>query len=127
MTRLLSIPALILLTACQAAPPEAPAAPLFTLQTVDDRPFPARATLRLEDRRYSGAGPCNGFGGTLERQEDGLRFGQMESTLVSCPDDVHEARYFALLRAVVRARETGNRLVLSTETGHELVFARNGP
>jgi len=68
------------------------------------------------DKRISGNAGCNRVGGnyTLEKKQ-GIRFSEISSTKMSCPDIAFETTFLDLLGQVDRHEVTGDLMLLKDE------------
>lgn len=97
---------------------------LWTLQSLDGAPFPARATLTFpEPGRLAGQAPCNSFSGPQAAPYPWFDTGPLVTTRRACPDLAQETAFLSALEAMTLAEVQGDVLILSTEEGRELVFA----
>lgn len=72
-------------------------------------------TLAIEGDAFSGASPCNTYGGVVRAESNGLRFGAIASTEMACADPEQmslEGRYVAGLGAVTAGSVIDGELVL---------------
>lgn len=79
----------------------------------------AHFILKAHEPRVQGSGGCNGMGGHYElKDENGIRFGQMISTMMACPDgmDVEHA-FLTSLEEVETYDVQGDVLILKDKTG----------
>ena len=70
--------------------------------------------LYTNENRFSGFSGCNRMTGTLFFEWDVLRFGQIASTLMACPNMEKEDRFLKVLQGVTKYSLENNRLYLST-------------
>jgi heat shock protein HslJ len=85
------------------------------------------ATLKLSagDNRVTGFLGCNGMGGSYELAGDRLRFGELSSTLMACPEGLQlERQYSAALEATRNYRVTDGALELLGDRGVVARFER---
>jgi len=92
----------------------------WKLVELNGRPVPAlqrepHLILKAEDGRVNGFGGCNGFMGTYELDEATarIRFGQLASTKMACPDLALETAFHEALRSVDNYSFDGDRLSLN--------------
>lgn len=96
---------------------------LWVLQTLDNAPFPARATLQFEPQgRFSGQAPCNQFNGVQTAPYPWFETGPMASTKKACPELKAETAFLSALQDMQLAEVLGDTLVLSNEMGREMTF-----
>jgi heat shock protein HslJ len=64
--------------------------------------------------RVAGRGSCNRFFGSVEVSGESLKFGQMGSTRMACPEAVmnQESRYFKALESAERYTRNGDELLV---------------
>ncbi len=113
-------------------PPRFTAAPLgtttWTLTLLGDQPVMAadpqrRAHIVLDEETYrlAGSGGCNRIMGGYQRDGDRIRFSQVASTMMACPDGMDtEAAFTKALAQVATWRVLGNRLEFYDSTGNRL-------
>ena len=95
-----------------------PASP--PVQADEARPEP-HLLFDTRERRVSGSGGCNRFGGSFTLAADRLRLGALAATEMACPQGMaQEAAFFQQLSRVARHRIDGERLTLLDETGQPL-------
>ncbi len=106
----------------ETCPPRFAAAPLggvvWNLTLLDDKPVVAaepqrRAHLVLDEetRRFAGSGGCNRLMGAYECDGDRIRFSQVASTMMACPDGMDtEATFTKALAQVATWRVLGRQL-----------------
>lgn len=100
---------------------------VFELQSIDDRPFPQRATLTFPtEGQLAGEAPCNRYSGAQTVPYPWFRGERIVSTKRACPDLRAEQTYLAALSEMSLAEVSGSTLILSNDEGRKLVFtARN--
>lgn len=84
----------------------------------------AAAMRILPGGEIRGQGPCNGFTARAIGRPPALRIVDLNATERSCPALATEMRFFAALAAVDRMMLRDDRLVLTSSSGHRLVFRR---
>jgi len=95
----------------------------WVLVELDGKPFSARATISLPSKgRIAGQAPCNRYSATQSAPRPWFEAGPVISTKMACPDLAAEQRFFKALREMTLVDVLGNVLVLSNETGREMVF-----
>jgi heat shock protein HslJ len=74
----------------------------------------------LKSNRISGNAACNNYNGQLER----TAVGKLISTKKACPPPLMdmETKYLQLLEKVTATKIEGDRLVMTTDDGQQLVF-----
>lgn len=81
--------------------------------------------LDAKELRLSGSGGCNNVMGGFEIDGDTLRFTQMASTMMMCPDGMEQERAFLqTLESVARYRIAGDALTLSDGKGKAVAKLR---
>ncbi len=70
----------------------------------------------------SGKGPCNSFAGKVEGEVPDMAFGPLRMTRRACPQMAEENAFVQALQAVSTAELRDGELVLTGETGDDLVF-----
>lgn len=95
----------------------------FALQSIDGSAFGAAATLAFpEPGRIAGRAPCNAYSGTQSAPYPWFVPGPLVVTRMGCPDLAEETRYLQALSEMSLAEVSGDTLILSDETGREMVF-----
>lgn len=78
----------------------------------------AHLVFAIDALRVAGSAGCNRVAGGFELEGDGLRFSQMATTMMSCPDGMdQERRFLEALERVEHYRIRGSRLELLDGTG----------
>lgn len=95
----------------------------WNLVEIDGTAATAQTTLRLEDGRVVGQGPCNRYFGDLTGDLPGFHVENLGSTKMACADLGLEAAYFQTLTAVDHAEMQDGKLTL-TGGGHSLRFEK---
>lgn len=92
----------------------------WKLVELNGQPVPAlkrepHLILKIEDGHVNGFGGCNGFTGAYELDEatSRIRFGQLASTMMACPDMELETAFHAVLRSVDNYSYDGDSLTLN--------------
>lgn len=74
--------------------------------------------LKADELRVSGSGGCNNVMGGFELEGESLRFIQMASTMMACPEGMEqEGRFLKTLESVARFRIAGDALTLFDAKG----------
>lgn len=120
------IPFLILATSCtgdETLRTYAQADAVYVLQSLDDAPFPARATLEFTQAgKIGGQAPCNSYFATQTVPYPWFEVGPIGATRRACAELDQEARYFDALSAMQFSESLGDTLILSNDAGREMVF-----
>lgn len=115
------------LAACASAPgPATLTGPEWRLESIAGA-APARpSTLRFEEDRLMGRGPCNNYGGGWRMEEGQLRTGALIATRMACPEPAmgQEGVLLRLIETGRIARLTPDRLELVGSDGTRLVARR---
>ncbi|PSL17870.1 META domain-containing protein [Shimia abyssi] len=94
----------------------------WTLQQVDGVPTNVRLTLQLQPGgTVQGTGPCNAFAAQQTAPYPWFVLEAFSTTEMACTPD--EATVFADLQAMSLVEVSGDRLILSTDDGREMVFS----
>lgn len=117
--------ALLALTACE--PDEgiskfADADQTYVLQTLNDVPFAAYATISFSPGHVAGTGPCNAFSTTQTAPYPWFDIGPILTTRMACPDLEAETVFFATLDRVTQSEVLEGTIILSNTDGDEMVF-----
>jgi len=100
---------------------------LWVLQELDGAAFPARATLTFPERgKIAGQAPCNSYRASMESPYPWFRAGPIAATRRACPELDAERRFLESLAAMTQSEVLGGTLILSDETGREMVFKAGG-
>jgi heat shock protein HslJ len=95
----------------------------YTLTDIDGSAFTATATISFgENGNVNGHGPCNTFRTTQLVPYPWFELGPIASTRMACPDLTAEGTYFTALSEMTLAEVSGAILILSNDTGREMVF-----
>ena len=105
---------------------------LETVQTADGSalwiPTPGRFTVKFDNYKVNGAGPCNSFSGTVHvtRVFSAMTFRSVFHTLVAClpsADNDHESAFFAALGSATKYEVKADKLyVYFDDSTQVLVF-----
>ena len=96
---------------------------IWVLQELDGVVFAERATLRIpEPGQITGDAPCNTYSGKMSAPYPWFETGPLAITRMACPDLAAETRFFAALETMTLSEVSGDTLILSNETGREMVF-----
>jgi heat shock protein HslJ len=78
-------------------------------------------TLRPDQKRIAGTGGCNRLMGAYSLEEDRLRFAQLGSTMMACPQGMEQEKAFAdALQKVTHWRIVAGKLELLDDSGSVL-------
>ncbi len=101
----------------------APPGVVWTLVELNGAPFPAQATLQLDGPgRLSGQAPCNSYAAAQTVPYPWFAVEELVATERACPELAAETRFFEALEAMTLAEVLGEVLILSNDTGGEMVF-----
>ncbi len=96
---------------------------LWVLTEVDGAEFAARATLQFgEDNKVTGKAPCNSFFTEQTKPYPWIGFGPIGSTRMACPNMEEETLFFTALGEMTLAEVSGDVMILSNDTGRQMVF-----
>ncbi|MDA3858075.1 MAG: META domain-containing protein [Roseovarius sp.] len=97
---------------------------IWTLQSLDGRPFGARATLIFpEEGQIAGQAPCNSYSGQQTAPYPWFATTGIAATKRACPDLDAETRYLRALAEMTLVEVVGDILILSNDTGREMIFS----
>ncbi|MCB0726039.1 MAG: META domain-containing protein [Ignavibacteriae bacterium] len=82
-------------------------------------------TFDVKQKRFSGNGGCNRIMGSVFIEGGTLRFGEVASTMMMCPDIEMETEFTKALAKVTSYKLTGNQLIL--ENPDELIMVLYDP
>ena len=95
----------------------------WVLVELDGKPFPARATITFPSKgRIAGQAPCNRYSATQSAPRPWFEAGPVMSTEMACGDLAAEQRFFKALGGMTLVDTLGDTLILSDDTGREMVF-----
>ncbi|MDF1729007.1 MAG: META domain-containing protein [Sulfitobacter sp.] len=98
-------------------------APGWELIELQGEPFDGAVTLDFPAAgEIAGKAPCNRYSATLRVPYPWFRAGPVIATRMACPDMETEAAFLRALEAATYSEVTGDRLILSDDTGVLLVF-----
>lgn len=98
-------------------------ATIWTLVELDGTPFPARATITFpSEGKITGKAPCNSYTASQTVPLPWFKIEGLVATEMACPDLNAEQKYFDALTKATLAEAFGDTLILSNDTGFELVF-----
>ena len=84
--------------------------------------------LKGDELRVSGSGGCNNLMGGFEVDGDKLRFTQVASTMMMCPEGMaQETSFLKTLETVARYRISGDALTLADDKGKAVAKFRAVP
>lgn len=96
---------------------------LWKLQSIDGAAFTERATLMFPaPAQISGATPCNSYFGVQTSPTPGFNASGLGITQRLCPGFAKEAEFITALRSMTKSEFRGNMLILSNESGREMIF-----
>lgn len=97
----------------------------WVLQTIDNTPFPATATLQTPQQgTITGNAPCNRYSAAQKAPYPWFELGPILNTKRACPDLAAEGQFLTSLAQMTLAEVQGNILILSNDFGSEMTFAR---
>ncbi len=95
----------------------------YVLQGVGDSAAAARFTIAFPtEGRIEGEGPCNRFSARQTAPYPWFAVEGLVSTKRACPALAEESAYLEALAAMTLAEASGPVLILSDDTGREMVF-----
>ncbi|PXY42945.1 META domain-containing protein [Flavobacterium hydrophilum] len=83
-----------------------------------------RIEIHAEENRFMGFGGCNSINGSLFFEKDLLRFNNITSTLMACPENNKEDQFVKALQSTTTYSIKDNRLTLSNPSGKLLIFKK---
>ncbi|MCF6232890.1 MAG: META domain-containing protein [Rhodobacteraceae bacterium] len=90
---------------------------------IDGKPFNARATVTFpQPGKIAGQAPCNAYSGTMTAPYPWFETGPLAATRMACDALGSETRFFQALGDMTQSEVSGKAMILSNETGHEMVF-----
>lgn len=118
---------LLLLSACgggdETVTAYGGAGQLWVLESIDNKPFSARATLSFpEEGSIQGEGPCNTFTATQKAPYPWFELADLSSTYANCRQLSQERTYFDALQAMELVEVMDDVMLLKTPSGREMVF-----
>ncbi len=101
----------------------APEGAIFALQSIDDKPFDASATISFPAQgRVAGQAPCNSYSAMQTVPYPWLKVEAIAVSKRACRDLVAEQTYFAALSGMTLSEVSGTTLILSNDAGRKMVF-----
>lgn len=95
----------------------------FVLQSINDVPFTARATISFpEEGQITGQAPCNSYSATQDVPYPWFKAGPILATKRACPDLAAETEYFDALARMTLSEVSGKILILSTSEVDKMTF-----
>jgi len=96
---------------------------VWELIELDGATFAARATMTFpEPGKIAGQTPCNTYQGTMDAPYPWFETEQMTVTQRACPDLADETAFLTALDDMSLSEVSGNTMILTNETGREMVF-----
>jgi heat shock protein HslJ len=96
---------------------------VWSLTELDGEVFTPRATIAFPEKgKVSGTGPCNSFSASQTVPLPWIEIRNLVSTKMACPDLSMETVFFSALGDMSLAEVAGNVMILSNESGREMVF-----
>lgn len=96
---------------------------LWVLESIDNAPYPARATLSFpEEGKVQGEGPCNTFTANQNAPYPWFELADVSSTLANCRQLNLESLYFEALAEMELVEVLDDVMLLKTPGGREMVF-----
>jgi len=96
---------------------------VWVLSELDGTPFPQRATLTFPDAgTIAGKAPCNSYSGAMTVPYPWFEAKNLAVTRMACPDLAAETQFFSALSDMTLSEVAGDVLILSTDSGREMVF-----
>lgn len=96
---------------------------VWVLQSIDGTAFSAHAELAFpEAGKIAGRGPCNSFSAEQSSPYPWFEAGGIHATRMACPELEQEAVFFKALGAMSLSEVGPEILILSTDTGREMIF-----
>lgn len=97
----------------------------FALTEIGGVPYTARATIAFPEQGLArGTGPCNAWSATQTAPYPWLALGAIAATRRACPELAQETEYFAALAEMTLIEALGDVVLLSDDTGKEMVFRK---
>jgi len=78
--------------------------------------------VNINNNRFSGFSGCNRMNGSLFYEKDVLRFTQIASTRMACPNMEKESEFLSALQSSVNYKIENNRLYLSNDSEENLLI-----
>lgn len=115
--------ALLALAACVQAPAPPVTEGVYRLISIDNAPFPARATISFATAgMVSGNAPCNSYSGALTATLPQFTTSGISATEMGCDALADEGVFFVALATMTRADISAAQVVLSNAAGGSMVF-----
>ncbi|MEL1253251.1 META domain-containing protein [Flavobacterium sp. DGU38] len=96
----------------------------YKVFTTDFQKELPRIEIHAAENRFMGFGGCNSINGSLFFENDLLRFNNIISTLMACPENNKEDKFIKTLQSTTTYSIKNNRLTLSNPSGKLLVLKK---
>ncbi|MBL4767229.1 MAG: META domain-containing protein [Rhodobacteraceae bacterium] len=96
---------------------------VWKLTELDGAAFAAQATVTFpESGVIAGQAPCNSYSGKMDAPYPWFDAEQMAVTRRACPDLAAETTFLAALDDMTLSEVSGDTMILSNDSGREMVF-----
>ncbi|MCP5037591.1 MAG: META domain-containing protein [Rhodobacteraceae bacterium] len=120
---------LLALTACkkdETISAFVPPGSIWRLAEVNGQAFPASATITFpEPGKIVGKAPCNNYSTSQNAPYPWFEAGPIQTTKIVCPELSREQTFVAALASATLVEVSGKTLILSNDTGLNLIFTTN--
>lgn len=101
---------------------------IWHLQELDGVEFPAQASVQFpETGQVTGSGPCNRYSAIQTAPYPWISVEAVAATKRACPDLQQEQQFFEMLQSMSLAEVSGDALLLSDDTGRQMLFRVDQP
>ncbi len=96
---------------------------IWQLTEIDGTAFDARATVTFpEPGKIAGQALCNSYTGKMDTPYPWFETGPLAATRMACPDLDAETAFLTALGEMSQSEVSGDTMILTNETGREMVF-----
>ncbi len=96
---------------------------VWTLLEIDRKPFDSNATITFpKPGQIVGEAPCNSYSSEQKAPYPWFEIGPIAATRRACDALDHESQYFTALTEMRQIEVQGDMLIMSNETGGQMVF-----
>ena len=96
---------------------------IWQLTEIDGAAFGATATVTFpEPGKIAGKAPCNSYTGKMDTPYPWFETGALAATRMACPDLEAETAFLTALGEMSQSEVSGDTMILTNETGREMVF-----
>lgn len=96
---------------------------IWQLTEIDGTAFDATATVTFpESGKIAGKAACNSYSGKMDAPYPWFETGPLAATRMACPELASETTFLTALGEMSQSEVSGDTLILTNESGREMVF-----